>query len=145
MSTPESKVDDTEYQEAGIVAVRREENDDLKGYVVGLDNKISIFVPDNGIEPKPGMTIRMYGKGLGFPIRGVNIDGKEVFYKTAVDFDAEMQQKVMEKKEKAKQEYESKRAEFEARVKKLPPSFQMRIHDFRCFKGPRFPDSRSQY
>ncbi len=34
------------------------------------------------IEPKPGMTVRFYGKGIGFPVRGLFIDGVKVFYFT---------------------------------------------------------------
>lgn len=43
----------------------------------------SFFVPGTSpTEPKEGMTARFYGKGIGYNVRGLFLDGKEVFYRT---------------------------------------------------------------
>lgn len=41
---------------------------------------------DSPVEPKPGMKARFYGKGIGFPVRGLFLDGKKVYYFTADDY-----------------------------------------------------------
>lgn len=37
---------------------------------------------DGLTEPKEGMTARFYGKGIGFNVRGLFLNGNEVFYRT---------------------------------------------------------------
>jgi hypothetical protein len=37
------------------------------------------------IEPRPGMTGRFYGKGLGARVRGLFLDGRKVFYRTEAE------------------------------------------------------------
>jgi hypothetical protein len=139
------KANDTEYQEGQIASVEWREEDEMKGYITKMNGGLTIFVPDKGIEPKPGMIVRMYGKGVGFPIRGLDVDGKEIYYNTAAEYEAEMQKKAKERKEQQKQEYESKRSSFEDRVGKLPQVFQKRFQDFREFKGDEFRYSFEAY
>src|SRR3990167_2200044 len=40
--------------------------------------------PDNelGLEPHVGDTARFYGKGFGYPVRGLALNGQIVFFKT---------------------------------------------------------------
>lgn len=35
--------------------------------------------------PTPGQTARQYGKGIGFPVRGLFIDGEQVWYRTEAE------------------------------------------------------------
>lgn len=45
-----------------------------------------ILVPaDSPVEPQVGMTVRLYGKGLGFAVRGMFLDGQRVYYRTEAE------------------------------------------------------------
>lgn len=48
------------------------------GWTFGVDGA-------SPVEPKPGMTARLYGKGIGAPFRGVFLDGQKVFYRTEAE------------------------------------------------------------
>lgn len=37
------------------------------------------------VEPREGSSLRLYGRGIGYPIRGVFIDGHKVFYRTEAE------------------------------------------------------------
>ena len=50
----------------------------VDGWGFGLDK-------DSPVEPKAGMTVRMYGKGIGFAFRGIFLDGQKVFYRTEAE------------------------------------------------------------
>ena len=73
--------DDVEYEDNVIEEVSTYPN----GYVVKLnDNRSYAGITKNfSVEPKVGMSIRLFGKGLGYVIRGVVLNGKMIFYKTA--------------------------------------------------------------
>ena len=46
----------------------------------------SFYVPkDSPITPESGMPVRMYGKGIGFPVRGLFLAGVKVFYRTEAE------------------------------------------------------------
>jgi hypothetical protein len=46
----------------------------------------SFCIPDGAdVVVRPGMVARFYGKGIGFPVRGLFIDGQRVFYRTAAE------------------------------------------------------------
>ena len=52
------------------------------GYMLTFEN-FCLYCPDSvSIEPKPGMTAKLYGKGVGFPVRGLVIGYDVVFYRT---------------------------------------------------------------
>lgn len=46
----------------------------------------AFFIPKEcPIEPKAEMVARLYGRGLGYPFRGLFIDGHKVFYRTEAE------------------------------------------------------------
>jgi hypothetical protein len=46
----------------------------------------SFYVPpESPIEPQAGMTARFYGKGMGYTVRGLFLDGVKVFYRTEAE------------------------------------------------------------
>jgi len=52
------------------------------GWSITTDDGFSFFVDKNSqITPEIGMKARFYGKGIGRPVRGLFLDGIEVFYK----------------------------------------------------------------
>lgn len=43
----------------------------------------SLLIPqESPVEPTPGMSLRLYGRGIGYPIRGMFLDGQQVFHRT---------------------------------------------------------------
>lgn len=76
--------DDSQFEECAIKSVRAEERSG--GWSINRDDGFSFFVPkDSPIAPTPGMTARFYGKGIGFTVRGLFLDGAEVFYRTEAE------------------------------------------------------------
>lgn len=78
--------DDREFQDDTVVSVRGDRdrgwfatNED--GWAIGIDG-------DSPVEPAPGMPIRLYGRGIGFEVRGIVLDGKVVRYQSPADYEA---------------------------------------------------------
>lgn len=58
----------------------------VNGSAIKLDNGMCIHVPDDSpVKPDTGMTMRLYGKGLGFQARGMFLDGQKVYYRSEED------------------------------------------------------------
>jgi hypothetical protein len=75
---------DEQYEDATIKSVRKGGD----GWSFERHDGWSFFVPaDSPIEPAPGMTVRLYGKGIGYRVRGLFLDGQEVFYRTEAEDD----------------------------------------------------------
>lgn len=56
------------------------------GYTLTFEGGFCFRCPDSApIEPKAGMTAKLYGKGFGFSVRGLVIDGHTVFYRTEAE------------------------------------------------------------
>lgn len=125
---------DTEFTEERIDKVERED----KGYAVtheGWTLWLSDDENESGVVPKVGDTMRMYGEGIGRPVRGVLINGQIVRYRTAAEDDA----KWRAEREKHDAEQVAKamaaRPETDRRVAALPTVLRERIEKFR--KGNR--------
>lgn len=72
--------DDTQFEDSVIMAV---DGDATKGWSITKRDGWSFWVPaDSPVEPKVGMTARMYGNGIGAIVRGLLLDGQCVFYRT---------------------------------------------------------------
>lgn len=71
---------DDQFEETTISKVGKSGD----GWSIQRDDGWSFFVPGiSPIEPKEGMSVRFYGKGIGYSVRGLFLDGNEVFYRTA--------------------------------------------------------------
>ena len=95
------------------------------------------WIPKNDFEPKAGMKVRIYGRGFGYPIRGVFIDGHKFTYMTIEEEDVAHKKWVEDLHSKKKQEYEKNKANIEKRFEALPEAFKKRIQRFRD-KNPEF-------
>lgn len=74
------KQTDKQFEDKIITEVRGESS---TGFQITVDDGWSFFVPkDAPIEPKVDMVARFYGKGIGSPVRGLDLDGTEIFYRT---------------------------------------------------------------
>jgi hypothetical protein len=75
------KTQDTDFEDVVIEAAEA----DSEGYTLTRKDGFSFFMPECGIIPKAGDTARFYGKGIGFPVRGLDINGQECFYRTKAE------------------------------------------------------------
>lgn len=61
-------------------------SDCTDGWSMTFDDGWSFFAPASSlVEPKPGMLARLYGKGIGYTVRGLVLDGVTVFYRTEAE------------------------------------------------------------
>jgi hypothetical protein len=75
---------DKQYREHKIAKVEPSEGG---GWFMTMDDGWSLWCPaESPIEPKPGMTARLYGKGIGFPVRGLFLDEQKVYYWTEAEY-----------------------------------------------------------
>lgn len=75
---------DKKYREHKLTKV---EPSDGGGWFMTLDDGFGFFCPpESPVEPKPGMTARMYGKGFGSPVRGLFLDDVKVYYFTEAEY-----------------------------------------------------------
>lgn len=72
---------DTQYEQTTIAKVTTEGD---SGWSIERADGWCFFVPAGSpVKPKVGMTARFYGDGIGRPVRGLFLAGKQVFYRTA--------------------------------------------------------------
>ena len=82
-------------------------------------------------DPKPGTVVRTWGKGFGFPIRGLQVGDHVLRYRTI------KQQEQLEEKQrddiqqKRRDEFQKQKAKLDADYATLPPVFKQRIDFFR--------------
>ncbi len=76
MSTQEKVID--QHQDGTITKVTTVKD----GYEVTFDDFGCLYVEDPGFEINEGDSYRSYGKGFGFPVRGLDINGREAYYQT---------------------------------------------------------------
>lgn len=75
---------DSQFSEKVITEVRTRTDGD---FIVDLDDGFTMWVENyEGGPPVVGKTIRLYGKGTGYPIRGIFIDGVKVRYFTEEEY-----------------------------------------------------------
>lgn len=75
---------DDQFQEAAVKSVSFNKNDG--GYGIEREDGFWFSVPaDSPVEPVVGMTARFYGKGIGYTVRGLFLDGQKVFYRTEAE------------------------------------------------------------
>jgi hypothetical protein len=92
----------------------------------------SLWVPNKKHLPLPGIGERgkCFGKGHGFPIRGLQCGERVYFYSTEKQFEKDRLKQIDKDKEKRKAKFQKGRKKFDARVKALPKEFQERMARF---------------
>jgi hypothetical protein len=95
--------------------------------------------------PVPGDVLRLYGKGLGYPVRGIGLveDGRIVGlyrYRTESEDKAEHAREVAESKKRKRAEWETNKDATAATIRALPEPFQKRVEFFmrQSEWGPEF-------
>lgn len=130
---------DTQFEDCEIRSVESTNEHWVLTYTTGW----SFCVAKAGcpIEPKPGMVARQWGRGIGYVVRGMAIDGQIAFYRTE-DEEAARHRIECEQRDQAKRDdFELNRASMDMRFDALPQCFQDRITRFRTNN----PDFRWEY
>lgn len=82
MSMHTYPLNDDDFEEVTIAKVRAEEGKH-GGWSIECCDGWSFFVPkDSPVAPEVGMLARFYPKGIGYAVRGLFLNGQEVFYRT---------------------------------------------------------------
>ena len=81
-------------------------------------------------EPQPGETARLYGKGFGYPVRGIAIGGRSYRYLTDEQEDARHAAWVEAQHAERQAKLDSERATRDATRAGLPALFRERIEGF---------------
>jgi hypothetical protein len=122
------KNQDFEFEEVEVAGVHSEED----GWTIERSDGWSFHVPRrHGVEPLPGMIARFYGRGIGAIVRGLDLDGQEVFYKTPEEQAEEGRRCAEERDREQRAEFERNREDLDAKYDALPEVFRRRIDKFR--------------
>lgn len=95
----------------------------------GLDTKY-------GVLPEVGDTITLYTKNYSL-IRGMDLNGVEIFYKTDEDLEFERAKWLFEENERKQKSFAKNQKKMDKQYFKLPKIFQQRIDRFRA-NNPTF-------
>lgn len=119
---------DTQWEEH---VIDRVDGSPERGWTIHQDG-CALWIPDKeGARPEVGDVARFYGRGFGYPVRGVDLNGVEVYYETEEAQRARFKREQEEANAKKKAEWLAKRDEMDRRLAALPLPFQMRICRFR--------------
>lgn len=119
-----TKDQDIEYKDEIIERV--EEYTD--GYMISFDGGTCFsFSKESGIRPEVEQTARFYGKGFGWIVRGLDIDGQEVFYRTPEQQEEYNRQEVENMKAKRKADFAKAKSRLDLDYDDLPRVFQKRL------------------
>src|SRR3989344_4236961 len=121
------KENDSEYLDMRICSV--EALSDVWSIIVE-DDWVFWVAKEWGVEPHSGDIARFYCKGVGFPIRGLDINGRECYYRTPEEEADRHTQWVTDNEIKNKAEFEQNRASLDAQYDALPAVFKRRIDKF---------------
>lgn len=100
------------------------------GWEIGHDSAFLHIPKDSPIVPEVGMEA-VYIGGFGRPVRGLFINGVTVWYRTADQQQAYMDDLVRQDQERQKVEFEEQRAALDADFADLPEPFQKWMQKFR--------------
>lgn len=81
--------------------------------------------------PQVGQVMTQYGRGIGAPVRGLDVDGVEIYYETEDEYRTRQKVEAEVRNSARRAEADANRAEADARIAALPDCFQKRIARFR--------------
>ncbi|HVZ88059.1 MAG TPA: hypothetical protein VHG72_13895 [Polyangia bacterium] len=93
------------------------------GWSFSLDKKY-------GIVPRVGQTARLWGEGIGRPVRGLAIDGVIAYYRTAEEEEAKRLADIEEMNATKRARFETAREDHDRRIAALPRVFRERFRRF---------------
>lgn len=120
---------DREFEEKVIEAV----GESAHGYNITFTDGWSFYVRSSSeVVPKVGDECRLYGEGIGRPVRGLVIAGRTVFYRTRDAQRAHELAEVEASKARRRAEFEAAREDHDRRTAALPPVFGKRFARFQA-------------
>ena len=107
---------------------------------VTFDDGWCLGVPDD-VAVKAGDAARLYGEGLGRPVRGLVVNGKALWYRTEAEEEQRHKEWVENYRREQREGFERDRAKREATYAALPEVLQKRIDMLR----EKSPDTRHEW
>lgn len=104
----------------------------------------SFRLPEGRSLPTEGDTVRFYGRGLGSAFHGVDVNGREVFYRTPYERLAERVRWLAQYDREQRERFVEQKDELDRRVEELPPPLKARIERFRA-ESPTFRQEAEAY
>jgi hypothetical protein len=141
VSLPAHIAADPEFEASTIRRVDDHMGDEAPGFLVATDmGCLHVANPDRLPLPKAGDTVRFYGRGLGYPVRGVVVGDTVYRYRTEEEEQEAHARAVAERKAAKEREWHNNAHETAARVAALPEPFRVRFEFFlrRPEWGPAF-------
>ena len=118
---------DSEFEEYVLEKVS-EEGD---YYTLSFDGGLGIGLAKSfGVIPVAGQTVRMYGRGFGYPVRGMAVNGVIAYHRTRAEDEAKHRADVEESNAKKRAKFEADREDHDRRIAALPPVFASRFARF---------------
>lgn len=96
------------------------------GWSLGVSSKAA-----PNVTPQVGDRVRCYGKGIGFVVRGVFVNGVKMFYRTTQEEDERSQEEISQADLQKQKEFEENKAKYDVQFESLPEVFRARIVGFR--------------
>jgi len=127
MNTPRYETD-PQFETHTIASFRGEKDG---SHSLAFEDGWSFHMPACGFAPEVGQPARLYGRGIGYEVRGLIVNDREVFYRTEAEQEALNAKELAEQKAKQIADYDAKADEYDRRVMALPEPFRMRIEGFR--------------
>lgn len=127
------KIEDIDFEDVIITEV----NEGSNRFYITSNQGWSFGLPNTKVIPKVGMKARIYGNGLGCPVRGIDLDGQEVFYRTPEQQEEENKRLREESLAEKKKEYEEIKSDLLTSQQTFPEAFSNRIKGLRS-RNPNF-------
>lgn len=122
---------DTEFEAATITKVEPGKD----GWTISHGGMCFWVAREHGVEPHVGDAARFYGRGF---VRGLTLNGRVVFYRTAEQQEEKHRADVAADKQKRRDEFEQTgRAKLDADYVSLPAEFKRRLDGLRR-RNPNF-------
>jgi hypothetical protein len=121
--------DDDQFEDVVIDEARPVESGgwDLR-FVGGMGFYLSA---EYGATPKAGGLVRLYGRGFGYPVRGLALNGHVLYYETEQQYRDRSMANQLAREVEQKAQADVNKPEADARVAALPDCFRQRIERFR--------------
>lgn len=124
---------DTEFYEKVISDVTQHGG----GLALSFSDSTGIGVEKCETPPKVGQTARLYGRGLGYPVRGIVVEGNVLYYRTPEQETQHRQSLSAKHVADKRAKFEERRAQLDAAYRDLHPAFKARLDKFRS-SNPNF-------
>jgi len=134
---------DQQFQEYTIQRVSEDEN----GYTLTHSGRWMIFCPKVKGFPAPqvGEILRTYGRGIGYTVRGITVNGRVYRYATEEQENAAHKQWCLDQEAEREQKLAANIADHDARIAALPKVFRERLEKFQRDGGHAFRRDYEDY